>query len=477
VKEWTAIPYLFVLGGKMLMQLDLIIKNGNVVFPGKGVEKTDIGIRNGVIVGLYQANEILHATEEIDATGMHIFPGLIDAHEHLGIYNSVEQDFIDTKEHAIGGVTTVVNYDRKAVSYHEFFPTLREIGEKNSYIDFAFSLGIMTDQHIDELEQYVIQHGLTSFKFFRNYERQLNDKFKITNGIDLTSMDLVRILTRMKEISPKLILGVHCENMDINRYLTSDLMGKEENDSLRTWSLTSPGYAEAESLLSTLYLNYKVGGNIYIVHLSSGDSVELLEKVPWLLESGVKVETCPHYLALTEDAQSLHAKVGPPIHSKWDQDRLWDGIHNGTIKTIGTDHVPNALSTKYKQGAGVWDTMFGFPGVGALLPIMLTEGHLKRGISLERIADMTSRQVAESFNLTNKGKIQIGCDADFAIVDLKKEKSIHSNLFHSTSDYSVYEGMNVSGWPVYTISRGEIIVDNGVPVKANGRGKYIFRTI
>jgi dihydropyrimidinase len=458
------------------MQLDMIIRNGHVVFPRRGVAKADIGIRNGKIVGIYQEQEAVSAAKELDATGLHIFPGLVDAHEHLGIYNSVEQDFIDTKEHAIGGVTTVVNYDRQPVSYHELFPKLREIGEKHSYIDFAYSLGIMTEQHIDELDQYVERHGLTSFKFFRNYERQLNDKFKITNGIGLTSMDLVRILTRMKEISPKVMLAVHCENMDINRYLTRDLMGKEVEDSLRTWSMTSPGYAEAESLLSTLYLNHKVGGNVFIVHLSSGDSVDLLEKVPWLTETGVKVETCPHYLTLTEDMPRLHAKVGPPVHSKWDQDRLWEGIRSGIINAIGTDHVPCALNTKYKTGTGVWDTLFGFPGVGALLPIMLTEGHLKRGIPLERIADITSLQVAESFNLPSKGRIEIGCDADFAIVDLQKEKTIHPDLFHSTSDYSVYEGMSVSGWPVYTISRGEIIVENGTPVRSNGRGKYIFRS-
>jgi dihydropyrimidinase len=191
------------------MQLDMIIRNGHVVFPRRGVAKADIGIRNGKIVGIYQEQEAVSAAKELDATGLHIFPGLVDAHEHLGIYNSVEQDFIDTKEHAIGGVTTVVNYDRQPVSYHELFPKLREIGEKHSYIDFAYSLGIMTEQHIDELDQYVERHGLTSFKFFRNYERQLNDKFKITNGIGLTSMDLVRILTRMKEISPKVMLAVH----------------------------------------------------------------------------------------------------------------------------------------------------------------------------------------------------------------------------------------------------------------------------
>jgi dihydroorotase-like cyclic amidohydrolase len=183
------------------MRLDLFIRGGHVVFPRSGVRKANIGVRNGKIVGIYDEEERLDAVKELDVTGLYVFPGLIDAHEHLGIYNSVEEDFLDTKEHAIGGITTVINYDRQPVSYHEFFPKVREIGERCSYIDFGYSLGILTEQHIDELEEYVLQYGLTSFKFFRNYERQLNAKFKITNGIDLSSADLVRILKRCKEIS------------------------------------------------------------------------------------------------------------------------------------------------------------------------------------------------------------------------------------------------------------------------------------
>ncbi len=459
------------------MRLDSLIHGGHVVFPGRNVRKANIGVRAGKIAGIYDASEMPDAARMLDVQGYYVFPGVIDAHEHLGIYNSREQDFIDTKEHAIGGVTTVVNYDRQPVSYHELFPKLKECGEQHSYIDFAYSLGILTEQHIDELEQYVDRYGLTSFKFFRNYERQLNDKFKVTNGIQLSGMDLIRILQKMRDISPKLLLGMHCENMDINRYLTQQLKTQKVEDSLKTWSRTSPGYAEAESLLSTLYLNHIVGGNVFIVHLSSKASVDVLEKVPWLTERGVKVETCPHYLTLTEEHFKLDAKVGPPIHTREDQDRLWEGIKNGAINAIGTDHVPNALQTKFKQGHGVWEALYGFPGVGALLPLMITEGHIKRGLPLERIADITSRQLAESFHLSDKGRMETGCDADFAIVDLHKEKTIRPDLFHSTSDYSVYDGIKASGWPVYTISRGEIIVRDGVPTASNGRGKYIHRRL
>lgn len=458
------------------MKYDMLIKNGSVVFPGKGVQRVDVAVKGEKIAAILDETHEFDAFEVIDAAGMYIFPGLIDAHEHLGIYNTAKEDFLDTKQHAVGGVTTVVNYDRQPQSYLELFPKFREIGEANSYIDFSYSLGIMTEQHINELEETVKRFGLTSFKFFRNYERQLNSKFKINDGINLASYDMVRLLERFKSISPKLMLAVHCENMDINRSLTSNYEAAGANDGLKTWSLTSPGYAEAESLLSTLYLNHVVGGNVFIVHLTSGASVDVLDKVPWLLESGVKVETCPHYLCLTEDSSTgLNAKVGPPIHGEYDRERLWEGIAKGTINAIGTDHVPNSLNQKFGKGQGPFDVLFGFPSAGALLPIMITEGHLKRGIPLERIADITSYQLAESFNLPSKGRIEVGADADFAIVDLQKMKKITPEIMHAKSDYSIFEGWETKGWPVYTINRGEMIIKDGQPVKEYGRGKFVKR--
>ncbi|WP_209124264.1 dihydroorotase family protein [Alkalihalobacillus sp. BA299] len=458
------------------MKVELLIKNGSVVFPKEGVKQVHLGVNGGKVTGIFENVDQIEAKNVLDAEGLHIFPGVIDAHEHIGIYNSIEEDFLDTKQHAIGGVTTVVNMDRQPISYLDFVPQVQEIGEKNSYIDFTYTLGILTEQHIDELEDTITKCGITSFKFFRNYERQLNDKFNVDNGIDLSSYDLVRLLEKFKAISPKLLLAIHCENMDINRALISKYKSEGANNGLKTWSATSPGYAEAESLLSTLYLNHVVGGNVYIVHLSSAASVDVLEKMPWLQESGVKVETCPHYLCLTEE-DSLDAKVGPPIHSQLDAGRLWEGIANGTINAIGTDHVPNSLEKKYSKGEGVFDALYGFPSVGCLLPIMITEGYQKRGLPLERIADITSYQLAESFNLESKGRIEVGADADFAIVDLDKKKTVTPELMHSNSDYSVFEGRETSGWPVYTISRGEVIVENGAPTKEYGRGKFVRRFI
>ncbi len=458
--------------------LDLLIKNGSVVIPNEGVKAINIGIKDEQIVGLYARDEAISAKDEIDAEGKHVFPGLIDAHQHLGIYNDLAYDFQDTKQHAIGGVTSIINYDRQPVSYLDYFPKVKAIGEANSYIDFTYSLGILKEEHLDELEELVRKEGLSSFKFFRNYERQLNDKFKISDGLDLSSQDLLTILRKFNEISPDLMLSVHCENMDINRALTEELKASGEDEGLKTWAKSSPGYAEAESLLSTLYLNRVANGNVFIVHLGSKESVEVLNQADWLLEQGVTVETCPHYLVLHDEHEvDLKAKVGPPVHKKEDADALWEAIRQGKINAIGTDHVPNSLKEKFGSSGGVWETQFGFPSVGALLPIMLTEGYVKRDIPLERIADITSRQLAKAYKLDQKGRIEIGADADLVIVDLERYEKVTREKLNSLVDYNVYDGMELTGWPEVTISRGEVIVDQGCIVKENGRGKFIRRTI
>lgn len=458
--------------------LDLLIENGHVVFPRIGVKQMNIGVKDEKIVGIYEVDESPEADKKIDATGLHIMPGVIDPHQHLGIYNSIETDFEDTIQHALGGITTLINFDRQPVSYLEWFPKVKEKVEKLAYIDFSYSLGIMKEQHLDELEELVAKEGITSFKFFRNYERQLNDKFKIIDGIDLSSYDIGRIFERFNEISPKLLLAVHCENMDINRKLIQNIQESGEDEGLSTWSKTSPGYAEAESLLSTLYMNYTHDGNVYIVHLTSKESVEVLNNTPWLISDKVKVETCPHYLVLHDQHEvGIKAKVGPPIHGKADSEALWQGIKDGLINAIGTDHVPSNLEKKLNGTGNTWDTLYGFPSAGGLLPLMITEGYQKRDIPLERIAEIMALSVAESFNLPTKGRIETGADADFAIVNLQQSKELKVTELSEKSNFSLYEGQQLIGWPVYTISRGEVIVENGKFVGEKGRGKFVFREV
>jgi dihydropyrimidinase len=189
------------------------------------------------------------------------------------------------------------------------------------------------------------------------------------------------------------------------------------------------------------------------------------------------IETCAHYLTRTVDAPTgLLAKVIPPIRYEADSAGLWTGLKEGLITTIGSDHAATRLAQK--GGETLEDTLNAFPGVGSTLPLLLSEGYHRRGLTLEEIAGITSQNVAKTFGLyPRKGAMKIGADADFVLVNLDRTEKVRSTSFGGSADYSVYEGMMLQGWPVMTISRGEIIARDGAVVAKPGRGQYLRREI
>lgn len=461
------------------MSVELVIKGGDVVFPGERIARLDIGVQGGRIVGSYAPGTAPEAQKVIDATGLHVMPGVIDPHQHLGIYNSMAEDFReDTKTSAIGGITTIVNYYRAKGSYHETAPQVMADAAANSLIDYAFSFGAITETHLAETESIISAYGVTSFKFYRNYQDVIKTLFGAEDALVLDSADFIRTLKQLRSISPKLLLCVHSEDMDIQRWAAQECKARGFKETLAEFAQTSPGYAETASMLMSLYLNHVVGGNLYIVHLTSGTSVEALENSPWLTGQGVTVETCAHYLALDQSAPAgLKAKVNPPIHTDSDREQLWSGIKNGTITALGSDNCPNIRSKKFSKGTDLWSVFPGFSGGGLNLPVLITEGYHKRGVPLTTIASIASSQAAKSFGLyPRKGLIAPGADADFAIVDVNWERRVTPELF-GHCDYSVYEGMSFKGWPVYTLSRGEVLQERGRITASSGRGAYLSRSI
>jgi len=196
--------------------------------------------------------------------------------------------------------------------------------------------------------------------------------------------------------------------------------------------------------------------------------------------SGTKifVETCPHYLTLSyEKEKGFLAKVMPPIRTKEDVSYIWNSINKGYIDTIGTDHVANQLKLKL-HGDDVWDTLAGFPGIGTLLPILLSEGINKDRISLEQLIQLTSGNASKIFGMyPRKGTLEKDSDADITLIDLKKEKKVTNEIFGGFSDYIVYDGWNLKGWPVKTVLRGEVIVDDFNFIGKLGYGKLVERSL
>jgi dihydroorotase-like cyclic amidohydrolase len=455
--------------------LDLCIVGGKVVFPGQDVEPVNIGVRNGRIAGFYAPEKSIAAEDTLNAAGLYILPGLIDPHVHFGLYQPWADDWAtESQSAALGGVTTVIDFFRDGPSYHQLVPRLIEEAQAGSLVDFAFHLGLLTDTHVAEVPEYVEEYGITSFKFYYFYGGSVREFFGADDPLNLDDGDLAAILQQLHDISPALLLCVHCENMAIQRRRMRDLWPPQEN-TLRYWERTRPDFVETSSVLTALHLARSLNTRIYVVHLTAGSSVVALREHPQLLDTGSVIETCAHYLSRTVDAPTgLLAKVIPPIRYQQDADELWAGIHEGFVSTIGSDHAASRLAQK--GGETLENTLNAFPAVGWTLPVLLSEGYHRRGLALETIADITSRRVAETFGLyPRKGAMQIGADADFVLVDLDRAGTAMARSFGGSSDYSIYAGMTLQGWPVMTISQGELIARDGQVVAKAGRGRYLRR--
>lgn len=449
---------------------DLLLTNGKAVLK-EGIREVAVGITGEKIAGVFSHHLDLKAEKKMDLGGNFILPGVIDPHTHFGIYNDWQADFrTESAMAAQGGVTTVINFHRSADDYLDLLPQLISSAEQETLIDFKLHLGIITEKQIQLIPEYFQKWGISSYKFYANYKGVVQSKFGADDGLNLDHGDLWAIMVKLKETSPETVLCVHCENMDIRHYCSSHL--KEVEDSLEYLTKKTPDFVETDFMLSSLYLAQKLGVRIYAVHISSGESIKMLREVPYLRRGGV-IETCPHYLVENvASGAGLLPKIDPPVRFKSDNEEIWKGIEEGIVDTIGTDHCANLLAKK--QGTGIEDTLLAFSSSGLQLPILLDEGYHQRGISLNRIADLLSVNTAKAFGLyPQKGSLLPGTDADLVVVDLEKEREISTDYLEGSSDYSIYQGRKVKGWPVLTVLRGNIIAEDGEITAESKYGRYL----
>jgi len=455
--------------------LDTLIKNGNVYLSGSNIQQVDIGIKDGKIAALLNNEEAAEASRVIDAGGNLIIPGAIDPHVHFGIYNGWQDDFeSESKFAALGGVTSVITYYREMGSYLKVFDNLVAEAEAKSLIDFGIHLGLLTNQHVAELDTYIDKYGVTSYKFYTNYMGRVAQIFKTDDALMLDDGDLDHILSELSTKEQDIILCVHCENMEVSRKQKIQNEAQKD-DSLRYYESLSPDYAETESVISSLYLAKKNNARLYVVHLSAGSSVDCIEQMPQFLGDNITIETCPHYLTQTVDSDAkLQATVNPPIRTQTDSEQLWYGIKTGIITTLGSDNC--SLMRENKAPDSINTVKPGFGGVGLNVPLMLTEGYHKRNLPLSTLVKVLSENPAKTFGLfPQKGIIGVGADADLVVVDLETEKTVSADTLCSSSDFSIYQGRKLKGWPVMTISRGDLIMQDGEIVGSSGRGKYLHK--
>ena len=449
-----------------MQDFDIVIRGGLLVLPDEGVTEGQIGVRDGKIAAILSPTVKVSCAQVVDAESCYVMPGLIDPHTHFG-FGSPERDFVtESRSAAVGGVTTVLSYYR-ADNYLESFPAYLSQAASQLQIDFSFHFGITSSVHVESLRHYAREFGVNSFKFYLMYKGAAGASKGFTEIDDGLLFAALQAAGRV----PGTVMGVHCENVEVASWLRKALQAEGRND-LAAWDEQSPDYLEAENVHRVCYFAAKTDAEVYIVHVSSKEALDEVRRHK-ARYAGIHAETCPHYLLLRKDLPlGASGKVNPPLRSQKDVDALWEGVLDGTIDTIGSDHVPRKRSTK---NGGVWKASAGFPGVATMLPLLMDEGVAKRGVPVERIAALTSMNVARLFRLKGKGNIAAGYDADLVVVDPHKEQVVDSSRLESHADYSVYDGMRLRGWPRLTMVRGTVVARDGVVTGKEGHGRMVPR--
>lgn len=416
----------------MISELDLIVRGGTVMTP-EGPRRTDVGIRAGRIAELGDLSAAVGET--VDADGLLVLPGAVDEHVHPTYRDPPGQTSLVGLH---GGVTTTIHfaYAHPGESLLEEVNRLREEADGEALSDFSIHGGMFDAATQVEEIPAVVATGVRSFKVFLAYAAQ---------GWMTTDADLVAVMRKVREHEGLLL--VHCENGPAIDALERDAeAGLLEGSEAGLIGRTRPPLLEAEAVNRVATLAQMFGARLLVVHVTSRRALEAVAEVR---RGGAELvaETCPQYLALTEDAllsRGALAKIGPPLRTDDDRDALWEGLRTGQIQTIGSDHVP-------KKGPEDADTPlleagFGAPSIETMLPVLYHLGVATGRISLERFVEITSENPARAFGLyPQKGAIAVGSDADLVLWDPEGRRTLGAEHEHTLAGYSLYEGWEVAG--------------------------------
>lgn len=448
--------------------VDMAINDGLVVIPEIGVMKANVYIRDGKVCALSQ-QKMGTAKVDIDAGGKYVLPGIIDPHVHLGLFAPLADELrTETASALLGGITTIGCYFGSQGSHLNTFPDIRTKVEQHSRTDIIPHLVINSVQQREEIPICVDRLGITSFKLYMN---------GIPGMIpDVDDGFIMDVFDEVKKSGRRCLVCVHSEN----RYLVSrakERIYKSLGDraTVTDWSDTHPDIAEEEAVIRLAYLAEKSGVPVYFVHISSQAAIDRLKSLK-MHNPNLYAETTSPYLSIHRDTlPDLTGKMEPPFRYPKDVEALWEGIKNGTIDTIGTDNVTMTREEK-KIKEGLWKAMPGYPAMGTHLSVMLHEGVHKRGLPIERVVQLLSTNPARAFGIyPKKGTLMPGSDGDVVLVDMEKTKVVNPPELGSRSDFSLYEGKRLQGWPVMTIKNGAIATKDGNLMDNGLRGSCLQR--
>ncbi len=458
------------------MRFDTIVRGGNVVTPG-GTRVTDIGIAGERITAVGNGLDAAADTTIIDAAGHHVIPGVLDVHVHLELpfMGAVSADDYrtGTRAGARGGVTTLIDF---AIPYAG--DSLGDAADKwmaraegKAMIDYTFHICITRwKEHKDQIKG-MVDRGFTTFKEFMIYESE---------GWQSDDRALFGTLEKMKEYGTMLL--VHAESsrvLDelIERHHTPELM---KQYGARLHRMTRPNFIEAEAIQRVITWSEVTGGQLYIVHMSTAEGTELVKAAQ---KRGVPVlaETCAQYLVLDDtvfDREDGHLfACCPQLKKPADSERLWKGLKNGEVSVISTDTCTFTREQKAMWNGDWTKIPMGMPGLETLMPLAYTHGVLKNRLTLDEMCLKLSTNPAKIMGLyPRKGAIEVGADADLAIIHPDSTMKVDCDTMETNADWSPYDGWDLAGFARTTLSRGEVIVDDYRVVGKEGRGQWLPRT-
>jgi allantoinase len=442
--------------------LDLIIRDGLVVTE-TAATRADVGIAEEKIVAIAPRIDDT-AQQTIDAAGLHIFPGVIDAHVHFNEPGRGDWEGIETGSRAVaaGGGTMFFDMPLNAHPPTLDAASFREkqaVAEQKSLVDFALWGGLVP-QNLDKLEE-LAKCGVIGFKAFMS-NSGIEDFACVDDRVLREGMKLAAFL--------KLPVAVHAESESLTARLAAEAMAANRT-AIRDYLNSRPILAELDAIQRAVDLAGETGCALHVVHVSCAAGVGLIAGAR---NAGVDVtcETCPHYLALTdEDVEKLGsvAKCAPPLRSAAEQDMLWQELLGENILTIGSDHSPSP--PEMKQAANFFKVWGGISGAQHLLPLLVTLGHFERKADLSLLLRFCSANVARRFKLpAAKGRIAEGCDADLALVSLDESFDVRAEDLHYRHRQSPYVGRRLRGAVRRTLVRGRtVLLDGKIVATPQGR--------
>lgn len=416
---------------KIIFESATIIKNGQKIV-------SDVFVDGGKIVLEFARSE---AERVVDAQGKLLMPGAIDCHVHFREPGATyKEDFESGSRAAVmGGVTTVLDMpnNNPPITTQETLDEKRKVISGKSYVNY----GLYVAGAMDNLEDLKKIKEAVGIKIYMGSS---------TGNILVDNLDtLEKIFEIAKEKNIPVV--VHAENEKRIQELT--IKFQDRHDSKVHAEVRDCECAKI-ALKDAINLQKRVGNKLHIAHMTCAEELNYLRQNK---NEKISAEVCPHHLYFSvNDMKDAYLKMNPPLRSEDDLRALWEGLRDGIIDIISTDHAPHSLEEKMQD---IWVAPAGVPGVEFLLPLMLNEVN-ENMLTLERLQELLCTNPARIFSLNGKGSLEIGADADLVLIDMDLEKTISREMIQSKCGWSPYEGYHLKGWPIMTVVSGEIIVEN-----------------